>query len=192
MRCYRVAEHANYKQRQDHQIGHIEDRMTALLEGAGHEVRHAATLEAARSLLEVQIPDAILLDLHLPDGHGLDLMSQLTQNPAFANVAVLVVTGSESGSDQLPKPVQVDGLQKPVGNRELLDRINVALAGKIKPNVLVVEDDALTRDVLTRLLEQKGLAVRQAANGAAISQTQPELWARLAAGPTRPVRFLQI
>ena len=65
-----------------------------LLEGLGHAVRvetaAAPALEAARSWQ----PDAILLDVELPDYSGLELMKRLTAEGI--NPAVIVVTANAS------------------------------------------------------------------------------------------------
>ncbi|MCX7284610.1 MAG: response regulator [Novosphingobium sp.] len=43
----------------------------------GVDVAVATTLTNAHTLVERRLPDAVLLDLHLPDGHTLDLASTL-------------------------------------------------------------------------------------------------------------------
>ena len=61
----------------------IEDELDVLdnnrkaFEDAGYAVLAAANLEQARELLSRQTPDAIVLDIMLPDGLGLDLLQEL-------------------------------------------------------------------------------------------------------------------
>lgn len=74
----------------------------------------AATLREARALLEQDRPDAIVLDVMLPDGSGLDLMAELRAG-SHAGIPVLLLTGmtapedivrglDRGGDDYLTKP----------------------------------------------------------------------------------------
>ena len=57
-------------------------------------VRHAATLAAAKEMLLALRPAALLLDLELPDGSGLDLIE--TARAAGLDPAAIVITGHGS------------------------------------------------------------------------------------------------
>ncbi|MDO9485286.1 MAG: PAS domain S-box protein [Actinomycetota bacterium] len=139
--------------------------MVALLEGAGHQVRSAGTVDAAREILATMVPDAILLDLNLPDGHGLDLLEVLRGDDRLQDVRVMVVSGSQDAPNEMPMPVVVNWLRKPFTNQEMLRSIGLALETRLRPSVLVVEDDAATRQVVSAMLEAQGIDVRQAGNG---------------------------
>ena len=53
-------------------------RMVAsLLTGAGYEVAEAADCAQARAAMAAQRPDAVLLDVMLPDGDGFSLLPEL-------------------------------------------------------------------------------------------------------------------
>jgi len=60
-----------------------------LLEGQGYGVETAMTLAEARSLLERQKPDIILLEIGMPDGSGLDFLRELRR---YSSVPVLILT----------------------------------------------------------------------------------------------------
>ncbi len=66
-------------------------RGTLLLLLAHYEfVAHSApTLAAARRLLATTDPDAVVLDLHLPDGHGVDLLEHVRSTAGRPRVLVL-------------------------------------------------------------------------------------------------------
>jgi two-component system KDP operon response regulator KdpE len=100
--------------------------LSAALHSNGFRVVEASTLANAQRLAVEQHPDAILLDLGLPDGDGLSLVRDLRTWSA-APVIVLSardreddkVTALDAGAD--------DYLTKPFGTSELLARIRVAL-----------------------------------------------------------------
>ena len=90
------------------------------LAGAGYDVHAAATLAEAREAVTARRFDAVLLDLNLPDGSGLDWVGELRQiNPA---AAIVVITGNgdvpsaveamRRGADNfLGKPVDMEALR---------------------------------------------------------------------------------
>jgi len=85
----------------------------------GYETAEALSLADARKAIQTRRFDAVLLDLNLPDGNGLDWIRSLREeNP---DIAVIVITGQGDiptaveamrlGADNfLVKPVDMDGL----------------------------------------------------------------------------------
>lgn len=74
---------------------HIGLLLRLQLESRGYELTLARSLFEARAVLlgeEAKRPQAVLLDLHLPDGHGIDLLRELRERPATAQLPVLVLT----------------------------------------------------------------------------------------------------
>jgi len=62
-------------------------------------LREAATIADARSVLAADDVDLVLLDVHLPDGLGLDLAAELDRSPA-GRPAILALTASVLPADQ--------------------------------------------------------------------------------------------
>lgn len=65
---------------------------------AGHDswqLSQAASGEQALRLLDDQTPDAIILDLILPDMTGLEVLERLRERPQLADVPVLVLTAKD-------------------------------------------------------------------------------------------------
>ncbi len=99
------------------------------LRTGGFEVDAAGSLAAGRERLAVQPYDALVLDLMLPDGDGLDLTRELRGNPRTRHLPLLMLTargepldrivGLELGAD--------DYLPKPFEPRELLARVKALL-----------------------------------------------------------------
>jgi two-component system catabolic regulation response regulator CreB len=74
---------------------HIGLLLRLQLESRGYELMLARSLFEARGTLfagEAERPDAVLLDLHLPDGYGIDLLRELRDRPATAALPVMVLT----------------------------------------------------------------------------------------------------
>jgi DNA-binding response OmpR family regulator len=81
----------------------------------------APSLECAREMLEKSMPAAILLDLRLPDGEGIELLHTLNefgQQPvvivmtAFAELDSYIKTRIEGATDYFPKPLDIVKLKK--------------------------------------------------------------------------------
>jgi two-component system, OmpR family, phosphate regulon response regulator OmpR len=95
----------------------------------GYEVDAAGSLAAGREQLKAVHYDALLLDLMLPDGDGLDLTRELRSQPRTQRLPLLMLTargepldrivGLEIGAD--------DYLPKPFEPRELLARVKALL-----------------------------------------------------------------
>src|SRR5271170_7970694 len=72
----------------------VRDLISTLLKGNGHEpIEKASAAQLLASFAEAQ-PDAILLDLQMPDGNGLDLLPQIKKQ--WPNVEVIMLTGHAS------------------------------------------------------------------------------------------------
>ena len=112
------------------------------LRNSGFEVETAGSLAAGREQLAAGAFDALVLDLMLPDGDGLDLCRELRADTRFRQLPLLMLTargepmdrivGLELGAD--------DYLPKPFEPRELLARVK-ALLRRAAPQP--AEDDVL-------------------------------------------------
>ncbi|HSH38043.1 MAG TPA: ATP-binding protein [Chthoniobacterales bacterium] len=64
------------------------DVLARLLRKQGHAVETASTVEAARDLAANRKFDLVISDIGLPDGNGVDLMTELTRNYGLRGIAV--------------------------------------------------------------------------------------------------------
>jgi DNA-binding NtrC family response regulator len=98
--------------------------LSELVAREGFTPREARNLEEARAQLRQAVPDVILTDLILPDGKGLDLLSELNGN---TSTEVVLITGHASidsavealrlgVSDYLTKPLDVGRLKSVLAN----------------------------------------------------------------------------
>ncbi|RMF99448.1 MAG: response regulator [Planctomycetota bacterium] len=65
------------------------------LEGQGFKTIGVYDGRSALSAAQEEKPDAVILDLHLPDTHGLDVCRTLAENPDTASIPVIILSGSD-------------------------------------------------------------------------------------------------
>ena len=129
------------------------------LRGAGYEVDTAATAEAALATAAMRPPDAVILDLVLPDGRGTDVCRELRRWSA-APVLLLSVVGEEQEQVAALDAVADDYVEKPFGVEELLARLRAALRRAGPPGGPVLEIGELAVDLEKRLVTVQGRAVQ--------------------------------
>ena len=149
----------------------------------GHHVDHADSVDAARYLWRIQNHDAVLLDLTLPDGNGLQLLREARARGDRTPVLVLTarnrteerIAGLDAGADDyLGKPfdlAEVEARLRAVVRRrlDLDDRVSIgALALDRRTQRLYLDDTPLqlpAREfaVLCELLTPPGRVVSKAA-----------------------------
>jgi two-component system, cell cycle response regulator DivK len=71
-----------------------------LLDTRGCEVFQAGTAREAVKLAHDHLPDLILMDMHLPNGSGLDAIRRLKQDDRTKSIPIIVLTASSIGRDQ--------------------------------------------------------------------------------------------
>jgi DNA-binding response OmpR family regulator len=108
------------------------------LHGAGYEVETAETAEGALAALAAHPPDAVVLDLVLPDGSGTAVCREL-RRWSSAPVIVLSVIGDEAEKVAALDAGADDYVTKPFGIDELLARLRAALRRADAPAEPVVE-----------------------------------------------------
>jgi CheY-like chemotaxis protein/nitrogen-specific signal transduction histidine kinase len=152
------------------------------LNSAGYEAVRCDPPERAANLAAELQPGAITLDLLMKPVHGLEILLQLKNDHRTSKIPVIVVTivdrpaiGTALGADEyLIKPVEKAALLAAV-ERCLRSRGGTA---PTRP-ILVVEDDAPSREMIAELLTARGYGVTTAADGAQararVAHALPEL-----------------
>ncbi len=121
----------------------FQSALAEVVRAEGFKVEAAATLEAARELLDARLPDLLVVDLNLPDGSGLELLRELEGKPP---IEVILITGNATvdsaveamrrgAADYLTKPVDMPRLKSVLVNvarrRELREEIQT-LRGELR------------------------------------------------------------
>jgi two-component system KDP operon response regulator KdpE len=126
--------------------------LRASLGAEGYRVREAWTIADGVREAAAEHPDAILLDLGLPDGDGLELVRRVRE---WSSVPVIVVSarGREEEKVAALDAGADDYLPKPFGTKELLARLRVALRhsrAAAAPGTPVLEAGPLRMDLERR------------------------------------------
>ena len=72
----------------------VADALRTLLDALGHSVRVAPSVRTAVAACEAEVPDIMLLDLGLADGHGLEVLEQVNARGLTPRV-VAAMTGDD-------------------------------------------------------------------------------------------------
>jgi two-component system, OmpR family, KDP operon response regulator KdpE len=133
--------------------------LTTLLRGAGYDVVTAATAQDALAQAAAHPPEAIVLDLVLPDGRGTDVSREL-RTWTDVPIVVLSAVGEEREKVAALDAGADDYVTKPFGVDELLARLRAALRRAAPSPDPVVEIGGLAIDVANREVRRDGERVR--------------------------------
>ena len=97
------------------------------LQRSGYTVELAGDLETARKAYKNISPDLVLLDMRLPDGSGLDLLSEIKTSNTNSSVLVMSAYGELEDAVSAMKLGASDYLKKPIDLDELLINVEKVL-----------------------------------------------------------------
>jgi PAS domain S-box-containing protein len=140
--------------------------MKTQLTNAGYTVFDARDAASALHIARTAHPDVITVDLRMPEIDGWAFIERLRQEPDLARIPIVVVSGAADAKTDARLPVDVSVVAKGEGGERLLREISLALAGRRGATVVVAEDDADLRGVLTTSLTRNGHHVIAARDGA--------------------------
>jgi len=125
------------------------------LRGAGYDVTTAATAEEALAAAAIRPPEAVILDLILPDGSGTAVARELRR---WTSVPILVLSAV---GDEHEKVAALDAgaddyVTKPFSGDELLARLRAALRRAAPTSEAVLEIGGLRIDLERRVVSVDG------------------------------------
>jgi len=162
---------------------HIRRLLRTTMQRAGHAVVGAADARQAISLLDIEQPDVVLLDLGLPDRDGLELIGPIR----LRSTAIIIVVSARDDSTEKVTALDLgadDYVTKPFDTDELLARIRTALRHRriaaAGEDMTLVEAGSVRIDLEHRRVFKDGLEVH----------LTPKEYAVLAELARRPDRVL--
>ncbi|MEO1591118.1 MAG: response regulator, partial [Cyanobacteria bacterium J06632_22] len=134
------------------------------LTDAGYNVACAVSGKQGLALARQLQPDAITLDVMMPQQDGWSVLKALKEDPDVVDIPVILL----SIVDDRPLGHSLgaaDYLTKPIDRPRLLNVLSKHLSTVSSPNILVVEDDVNAREIMGRFLTQQDWRVDLATNG---------------------------
>lgn len=133
--------------------------LRSALERGGYRVIEASTAREALNALDIDHPDAVLLDLGLPDREGLELVPLIVKTGA----AVLVISAREATNEKITALDlgADDYVTKPFDTDEVLARLRRALRQKVGGGAgSQLRVEGLDIDLLARRVRRDGNDIR--------------------------------
>ncbi|AZI38340.1 DNA-binding response regulator [Caenibius tardaugens NBRC 16725] len=132
----------------------------ACLTRAHYRYVEAGTAREALAAMQIDKPDAVLLDLGLPDRDGLELVSLIK-----ATGAALIIISARDDTEQKVTALDLgadDYVTKPFDTEEILARIRTALRHRLaaEAEISVIHVDDVEIDLSARLVRKAGMEVR--------------------------------
>lgn len=137
----------------------IEDDLefAQILYDLAHELQYrclvADTAAEGSQIAADLLPDAILLDIGLPDSSGMSVLQKLKVNPLTRHIPVHIVSATDR-SEAAMQMGAVGYATKPTTRermKDIFNKLEEKLTQKVK-HVLLVEDDALQRSSVVKLI----------------------------------------
>ena len=133
----------------------------------GFQCLIASTGEEALTIARQHEPHAVVLDVGLPDQSGLSVLDQLKRDVRTQHIPIHVVSAGDHAQTALSLGA-IGFMVKPAKREELADvlsKLETKLAQRMR-RVLIVEDDAVQREALGKLLSSHDVETAAAGTAA--------------------------
>ena len=158
--------------------------LKVILGNAGYRVEEATTKQEALDSVSARPPDAIVLDLVLPDGDGVDVATEI-RRWSQVPIVVLSAVGDEHQKVRALDAGADDYVTKPFGLEELLARMRAVLRRRSEDGDGPVRIGDLEVDLADRSVKRAGEEVH-------LTPIEFDLLSQLAQHPVRLVTHRQL
>ena len=158
--------------------------LRVILTNAGYRVEEATTKKEALDAVSVRPPDAIVLDLVLPDGDGIEVCKDI-RRWSQVPIVVLSAVGDERQKVRALDAGADDYVTKPFGSEELLARMRAVLRRKSEEGDAAVRVGDLEIDLADRTVRRNGKQLH-------LTPIEFDLLSKLAEHPGRLVTHRQL
>ena len=139
------------------------DVISRKLNNMGYSVATTNSGVNALSKIKKFKPDLIILDIIMPDVDGWTVYSNIKDEIELRDIPIIIVTIGDY--NEMSSDFGASGfIKKPI---EWNDLYHMLLQYDLKPNgnVLVIDDDSATRNLLDKMISKEGWNVKTAVNG---------------------------
>ena len=133
------------------------------LEREGMRVLLAADGIEAMTIARQYRPGAIVLDIHLPKLDGWKVLAELKADPTLSSTPIILISIEEQRARGFSLGA-CEYLVKPLDPQRLIDIVSKNVVPG-SGDVLIVDDDASTRELVSRQLRRAGFSTSEAATG---------------------------
>jgi two-component system NtrC family response regulator len=96
------------------------ERFSVLIESIGHDATCAFTLGQGLEKASSEDFDIVLLDVHLPDGNGLDAVEKIRETPSEPEVLIVTAFGDPDGAEFAIRSGAWDYIEKAPTEKEMI------------------------------------------------------------------------
>jgi signal transduction histidine kinase/DNA-binding response OmpR family regulator len=144
----------------------VHEVLSATLVRKGYRVIHARDGAEALDIVRKTPPDLVTLDVMMPNVDGWTVLGTMKSDPALAHIPVIMLTivddrnlGWSLGASEY--------MTKPIDRERLLTLVRRFTSRRAEAVVLIVDDDAEVRNLISATLRNTGLKTAEAVNGRA-------------------------
>jgi len=123
----------------------LQNHITNILKIRNYNVISSYDAKSALEKLNQTDVNLIILDMELPDMHGLELLRKIKKNKKFLNIPVMILSGhydAELVRDSF-KAGAFDFIQKPFHIEELVLKVDISIEADRKTTTLVAQQELL-------------------------------------------------
>jgi signal transduction histidine kinase/CheY-like chemotaxis protein len=144
----------------------VHETVGAMLGREGYRVLHARSGAEALTMAREFRPDAVTLDVMMPQMDGWSVLTAFKSDPELCEIPVTIVTMLNDKAIALSLGA-AGFLSKPIDWTRLNAMLRQHSRKAIEGSVLVIDDDAEMRAMTRQMLERMGMSVGEAENGEA-------------------------
>lgn len=143
----------------------VRELLKNYLSRLGYSVAVATNGQEGLKLAKKLRPDAILLDVRMPDMDGWRVLSALKSDSLLSDTPIIMVSVEEERNKGYALGA-TDYLVKPIGRDQLASLLKKYHIGDNSQGlVMIIDDDTMTREFLANRLKDEGWRVFKAENG---------------------------
>jgi CheY-like chemotaxis protein/two-component sensor histidine kinase len=132
----------------------------------GYSVAEANNGHEGIKLAKKLRPDAIILDVMMPDMDGWEVLTILKNDTLLADTPVIMTSIEENCKTGIALLGATDFLPKPLNSHQLSEILEkYDIGGPANSLIMLIEDDQTLREITAEILQKEGLRVFKAENG---------------------------